>query len=139
MLRTLPGRDGFGGSHGSKGVPLERPSLIGAMIGGGSNRYRGHVGGGVPTPEEMVEARNHAALLLVPGNGTDSGSSSFPRISYSGSESEKQRKRKVESTVAGVSLILIVSSLSLDRIQDEPAACTATVPERLAWSKPGVS
>lgn len=45
-----------------KGVPFrEAHSLIGAMIGGGSDiGTEGHVGGGVPTPEEMVEARNHA-------------------------------------------------------------------------------
>ena len=44
------------------GVPFrEAHSLIGAMIGGGSGLGTGeHVGGGVPTPEEMVEARNHA-------------------------------------------------------------------------------
>ena len=45
-----------------EGVPFrEAHSLIGAMIGGGSGIGTDeHIGGGVPTPEEMVEARNHA-------------------------------------------------------------------------------
>ncbi|MGO9568236.1 MAG: argininosuccinate lyase [Desulfomonilaceae bacterium] len=45
-----------------EGVPFrEAHSLIGGMIGGGSGIGTGeHIGGGVPTPEDMVEARNHA-------------------------------------------------------------------------------
>ena len=45
-----------------EGVPFrEAHSLIGAMISGGSGINTGeHIGDGVPTPEEMVEARNHS-------------------------------------------------------------------------------
>ncbi len=44
-----------------EGIPFrEAHSLIGAMIGGGSGIGTDeHIGGGVPTPEDMVEARNH--------------------------------------------------------------------------------
>jgi argininosuccinate lyase len=44
-----------------EGIPFrEAHSRIGAMIGGGSGiGARQNVGRGVPTPEEMVEARNH--------------------------------------------------------------------------------